>query len=34
MDLEPTITPAASTCYRCNVHIDQLKELGLEKYAE
>jgi salicylate hydroxylase len=34
MDLEPTIKLAASTCYRCNVRLDQLQEMGLERYAE
>jgi salicylate hydroxylase len=34
MDLEPTIKLAASTCYRCNVRLDQLQEMGLERHAE
>ncbi|KAG7527658.1 hypothetical protein FFLO_06720 [Filobasidium floriforme] len=34
MDLEPTIKLAASTCYRCNVRLDQLQEMGLERYAD
>ncbi|KAF7977394.1 hypothetical protein HWV62_4017 [Athelia sp. TMB] len=34
MDLEPEITPATSTCYRCNVYKSQLKDLDLERMAD
>ncbi|RSH95522.1 hypothetical protein EHS25_000614 [Saitozyma podzolica] len=34
MNLDPTITSASSSCYRCNVYTDKCKELGLDKFTE
>ncbi|ORY25836.1 hypothetical protein BCR39DRAFT_485094 [Naematelia encephala] len=34
MKLDPTITSASSSCYRCNVYKDKIEELGLHKFAE
>ncbi|KAK8858797.1 hypothetical protein IAR55_003027 [Kwoniella newhampshirensis] len=34
MDLDPTITSATSSCYRCNVYKEKIEELGLHKFTE
>ncbi|WVQ78499.1 hypothetical protein IAT38_000585 [Cryptococcus sp. DSM 104549] len=34
MKLDPEITSATSSCYRCNVMKDKIEELGLHKFTE